>query len=93
MGEYEIWPFLHPSNTDRCLTAAGELGIATDIIYRGADSRRTISCDRLDDVLRILEHAIDTLRSEGDGTSELEELEELLAMRRAMLNWGDRPQA
>ncbi|MGD9646159.1 MAG: hypothetical protein AB7U73_10650 [Pirellulales bacterium] len=91
MGEFEIWPFLYPTNTDRCLTAARELGIPTDINYRGADSRQTISCDRFDDVLRILERAIDTLRDEGDGTSELEELEELLAMRRAMQDLGGPP--
>jgi hypothetical protein len=89
MGEFEIWPFLHPANTDRCLTAASELGIPADINYRGTDSRRTISCDRLDDVLRILEHAIETLRAEGEADSELAELEELLAMRRAMLRTDD----
>jgi hypothetical protein len=89
MGEYEIWPFLYPSNTDRCLNAASELGIPTDVIYRGTDSRRTISCDRFDDVLRILEQAIETLRNEGDAGSELAELEELLAMRRTMLRADD----
>ena len=91
MGEFEIWPFLYPSNTDRCLSAASELGIPTDIIYRGTDSRRTISCDRFDDVLRILEQSIETLRSEGDGDSELTELEELLEIRRAMSHSGDQP--
>ena len=89
MGEFEIWPFLYPTNTDRCLSAANELGIPTDVIYRGTDSRRTISCDRFDDVLRILEQAIETLRSEGDADSELAELEELLAMRRTMLRADD----
>lgn len=92
MGEFEIWPFLYPSNTDRCLSAASDLGIPADILYRGADSLRTISCDRLDDVLRILEQAIETLHTAGDADSELTELEELLAMRRAMLHSGDLPQ-
>lgn len=89
MGDFEIWPFLYPSNTDRCLSAASALGIPTDIIYRGADSRRTISCDRFEDVLRILEQAIKTLRSAEDADSELTELEELLAMRRSMLRADD----